>query len=258
MRTTRAKTAVLAFVMGMLALFGATTAGAGAPQADDERRAADEYTVTLVNNTGGRLWIGSVAEPGSQELTGLPTLDDGQRATVPIPENAEGKWYGKFVPRQGCSGEDGGDFHCQVGDCGPYSDRCSIYTPQPASFAEFHFDRNDPLGLWYNTSYVDGVSVPVTVDSDVDPIPETGECSTAGCPEDLLPACPAADLVTDPATGDPLYCDNPEPDSPDTDYSRTMSERCPKAYSWSGNDSVPGNDVVRNCTKCSGFTVTFH
>lgn len=221
-------------------------------------QAAEDYTVTLVNHTGEKVWLGSVAEKGSQQITGLPTVDDGKKATVRIPVNDSGKWFGKFVPRQKCGGEDGDSFHCKVGDCGPRVDRCSTYTPDPASYAEFHFDRNNSSGQWYNASYVDGFSVPVTVDANVESPPDSGECSRAGCPEDLMQHCPDGNVVEDPDTGKPLVCENPDRDSPDTEYSKAMSKHCPKAYSWSGNDTVPGNDVVRNCTKCNGFTVTFH
>ncbi|MEK8169387.1 hypothetical protein NKH77_05065 [Streptomyces sp. M19] len=41
-------------------------------------------------------------------------------------------------------------------------------------------------------------------------------------------------------------------------YSDAINAHCPYAYGWSGNDQVPGNQVVRNCRACSGFTVTFH
>jgi len=236
-------------------VLGAVTAlvmyGSSAQAADDD------YTVRIVNHTGEKVWVGSVAESGSQQITGLPALEDGQDATVKIPVNGDGKWFGKFVPRQKCDGADG-SFHCKVADCGPQIDRCTKYTPDPASYAEFHFDRNNSMGQWYNASYVDGFSVPVTVDANMDNPPDSGECSQAGCPDDLMPHCPDGNVVKDPDTGDPLVCKNPDPDSPDTEYSKTMSEHCPKAYSWSGNDTVPGNDVVRNCSKCSGFTVTFH
>lgn len=219
---------------------------------------ADEGpSVTLVNHTGETVWVGSVAEEGSTQLTDLPKLDDGQQATVPISLNGDGKWFGKFVPRQRCGG-DGDAFHCKIGDCGPQADRCTTYTPEPASYAEFHFDGNDDMAPWYNASYVDGFSVPVTVDANVDSPPDSGACSQAGCPDDLLPHCPDANVVKDPDSGQPMLCKNPDPDSPDTDYSKAMSQHCPKAYSWSGNDTVPGNDVVRNCKECSGFTVTFH
>ncbi|MET7637392.1 thaumatin family protein [Streptomyces sp. NPDC005438] len=246
----RVRALIVAMVLGVFAAVLNPLTGSA--------RAADPPTVTLVNHTGGTVWIGAVAEDGFETATGLPTLEDQESATVTLPANERGQWFGKFVPRQRCTGEDG-DLHCQVGDCGPYADRCSNYKPEPgASYAEFHFDPDDALGHWYNASYVDGYSVPVTVDADVDDPPETGECSRAGCPEDLMEHCPPDNVVRDPDTDEPVLCQNPDPDSPDTEYSRSLSEHCPKAYTWSRQDTVPGNDVVRNCTRCSGATVTFH
>jgi hypothetical protein len=54
-----------------------------------------------------------------------------------------------------------------------------------------------------------------------------------------------------------MLCVNPDRDA-QTAYSTALSSHCPYAYSWSKADTVPGNQVMRDCTKCSGFTVTFH
>ncbi len=217
------------------------------------------HTVTLVNLTGQTVWIGSsVNADGSTALSGLPTLTDGQSATLTVPENTSaGHWRGTFFARQGCSGSDGGDFHCALGDCGPHADRCST-GEQPGSLAEFNFDPADSLAPWYDVSYVNAFSVPVTITPDgVVPPPNGGECATMGCPENLLPFCPPQDLLTDPGTGGPLECVNPNRDA-QTSYSDMIGSHCPTAYGWSGADRVPGNQVVRQCRSCTGFTVTFH
>lgn len=218
-----------------------------------------DHTVTLVNRTGRTVWVGSeVNADGSAALDGLPTLDPGQSSTVDIPEHAgAGHWRGTFFARQGCSGQDGVDFHCQLGDCGPHVDRCSTGEAS-VSLAEFDFDPSDSLAPWYDVSYVNAFSVPVTITPDgVTPPPDGGACATMGCPDDLLPYCPSQDLVTDPGTGGALECVNPNRDA-QTSYSDAIGSHCPYAYAWSGADTVPGNQVVRDCTSCSGMTVTFH
>ncbi|MEV7085136.1 thaumatin family protein [Streptomyces sp. NPDC093085] len=221
--------------------------------------AAAEHTVTFVNSSGQKLWIGAgVNADGSAALTGLPTLDSGQSATITIPENSgAGHWRGKFFARQGCTGTPGSTFHCAVGDCGPYQDRCST-GEQPTSLAEFNFDPADTLAPWYNVSYVNAVSRPVTITPlGVAPPPDRGECAEMGCPDDLLRYCPPENLTSDPATGAPLVCVNPNRDA-QTAYSAAINSHCPYAYAWSKQDTIPGNSVVRQCRACTGFTVTFH
>ncbi|MFJ9628139.1 glycosyl hydrolase [Streptomyces sp. NPDC101175] len=224
----------------------------GTPAAD-----VADHTITLQNRTGSRIWVGSeVNADGSAAITGLPTLDPGQSATISIPEHeGAGHWRGTFFARQGCGGVDGSTFHCAVGDCGPYADHCSV-GQQPTGLAEFNFDPADSLAPWYDVSYVDAVAVPVTITpNDVTP-PASGECAVAGCAEDLLSGCPAEDLTKDPATGQSLVCVNPNRDAK-TPYSDMINQKCPTAYAWSKQDAEPGNQVVYQCTKCSGLTVAF-
>ncbi|MGW3104230.1 glycosyl hydrolase [Streptomyces sp. NPDC001100] len=216
-----------------------------------------DHTVTLRNNTGSTLWVGSeVNADGSAALTGLPKLDPGQSATVTVPEHeGAGHWRGTFFARQGCSGDDGSTFHCAVGDCGPYADHCTL-GQQPTGLAEFNFDPADSPAPWYDVSYVDAVAAPVTITpNDVTP-PASGECAVAGCAEDLLSACPADNLTKDPATGQSLVCVNPNRDAK-TPYSDMINQKCPTAYAWSKQDAEPGNKVMYQCTKCSGLTVAF-
>lgn len=218
-----------------------------------------EHTVTLQNKTDERIWVGSSASAdGSAPLTGLPTLDPGQSAKITIPENSgAGHWRGTLFPRKGCTGEEGSTFHCAVGDCGPYADRCST-GEQPTSLAEFNFDTRDAAAPWYDVSYVNAVSTPITITPDGVPPPEDGgECAEVGCATDLLAACPPENLTKDQATGKPLVCVNPNRDAK-TAYSDALAQKCPKAYSWSKHDAESGNQVMRQCSKCKGMTVTFH
>ncbi|MFL6127411.1 thaumatin family protein [Actinophytocola sp.] len=229
----------------------------GAPAAAVAVAVAD-HTVTLVNHSGQTIWLGSeVNADGSVNFTDLPVLADGQSATVTIPESgAPNHWRGKFFARQGCTGTAGSTFHCRVGDCGPRPERCTT-GEQPASLAEFNFDRADALAPWYNVSYVNAFSLPVTIEPrDATVPPGSTECDWLGCSQNLLPFCPPANL-TRWDDGTPMLCTNPNRDAK-TPYSDAISSRCPKAYAWSRQDTEPGNQVVRQCRQCSGFTVTFH
>lgn len=228
---------------------------AGTPAAD---AGSPEHTVTFRNTTDHRIWIGStVNADGSTGLTGLPTVDPGQSATITIPERSgAGHWRGKFFAREGCTGEEGSTFHCAVGDCGPWADRC-VTGEQPTGLAEFNFDPRDSLAPWYNVSYVNAVASPITITPDGVTPPESGECTPAGCATDLLAACPAENLVKDEASGRPLVCVNPNRDAK-TPYSDALAAKCPTAYSWSKHDAEQGNQVVYQCRQCTGMTVTFH
>ncbi|HEX4223076.1 MAG TPA: thaumatin family protein [Pseudonocardiaceae bacterium] len=221
---------------------------------------AADHTVTLVNESGQTLWIGSIVNAdGSVNFADLPVLADGQSATVTIPEDqSPNHWRGKFFARQYCSGDSGSDFHCLVGDCGVNATSCDT-GQQPVSLAEFNFDQSDSLAPWYDVSYVDAFSLPVTIAPDNAPPPPAGggSCQEMGCPNDLLPYCPAGDLTTNPDSGGPMLCVNPDRDD-QTDYSDDLAAQCPYAYTWSKADTVPGNQVMRQCAACTGFTVTFH
>ncbi|GAB7039077.1 hypothetical protein JCM9533A_29270 [Catenuloplanes niger JCM 9533] len=223
--------------------------------------AAANHTVTFVNDSGEKLWIGStVNADGSQNFGSLPVLEPGQRATIEIPENSgPGHWRGKFFARQGCAGEPGSTFHCAVGDCGNAADHCAINSEQPVSLAEFNFDPSDALtAVWYNISYVNAVSLPVTITPTGGAAPQEGSqhCGVAGCAKPFLPSCPAANLVRDDQ-GRAVNCVNPNRDA-ETDYSRAVAGVCPKAYSWSKMDAMAGNQTMFECDECTGFTVTFH
>jgi hypothetical protein len=247
--------AALCLVAGSLVvLFG------GAFTGDSPARAAENHTVTFVNDSGEKIWIGStVNEDGSAVIGRLPILEPGQRATISVPENTgPGYWRGKFWARQQCTGQSGSTFHCAVGDCGNAEDRCVNNSQQPASLAEFNFDSSDKYGSpWYNISYVDAVSLPITITPTGTPIqPASQQCGEAGCNKPFLKACPDALLIRD-QTGKPLNCVNPNRDA-ETDYSRAITGLCPKAYSWSQQDRDPANQTMFQCKKCSGFTITFH
>ncbi|MEU0333551.1 thaumatin family protein [Streptomyces sp. NPDC006193] len=218
--------------------------------------AATAHTVTFVNHTGRTVWVGStVNADGSKQLTGLPVLQPDQSATITVPETSDpGHWRGKFFARMGCSGTSGSDFHCRLGDCGKYADHCET-GEQPVSLAEFNFDTADGLAPWYDVSYVNAFSVPITI-TPVNVGPGGGGCAAMGCSENLLPLCPAENLTRWP-DGKPMLCTNPNRDAK-TAYSNMVASHCPKAYAWSRHDQEPGNQVMQQCSSCSGFTVEFH
>lgn len=246
------------FLLAVLTVITAATAVSG--NAIDTATAVEaaDHTVTFVNRSGQTIWIGAaVNADGSHNLTGLPMLHDTQQGTVTIPESGNpAHWRGKFFARQGCTGTPGSTFHCAIGDCGNQADRC-VLGEQPASLAEFNFDRNDRLAPWYNVSYVNAVSLSITIDArDAQVPPGSKECEGVGCSFRLLESCPPENLTRD-GSGKPVLCTNPNRDAR-TAYSNAMSSRCPKAYAWSKQDAEQGNQTVRQCTKCSGFIVTFH
>lgn len=245
-------------ILGVVVVLIATllTVAPAAPPAAASATALANHTVTFVNRSGRTIWVGSgVNADGSVNFTNLPVLQDGQSATVTIPESsAPNHWRGKFFARQDCTGTPGSTFRCRVGDCGPFPERCTL-GEQPASLAEFNFDQRDALAPWYNVSYVNAFSLPITIEPrDASaPLPE---CEAMGCSQNLLPFCPSANLTRWP-DGTPMLCTNPNRDAR-TPYSDALSSRCPKAYAWSRQDAEQGNQVVRQCRQCSGFTVTFH
>ncbi|GGZ72456.1 thaumatin family protein [Streptomyces echinoruber] len=225
-------------------------------RAEPAAAAAVAHTVTLVNHTGRTVWVGStVNADGSRQLTGLPVLQPGQSATLTVPETSDpGHWRGTFFARMGCSGTPGSTFHCQVGDCGRYADHCET-GEQPVSLAEFNFDTADGPAPWYDVSYVNAFSVPITI-TPINAGPGGGGCATMGCSDNLLPLCPAGDLTRWP-DGTPMLCTNPDRDAK-TSYSGMIASHCPRAYGWSRQDQEPGNQVMQQCSSCSGFTVEFH
>jgi hypothetical protein len=223
--------------------------------------AAVPHTVTFVNRSGKKLWIGSTVNRGepdgdSKSLKSLSTLKPGQSATVRIPENtAPHHWRGKFFARQGCSGKSGSTFHCAVGDCGRFAGRC-VTGEQPVSLAEFNFDMKDRAAPWYDVSYVNAFSLPITIaPKGAENVTENGSCSKQGCKKSLLRYCPKNDRVNN-AAGKVVLCVNPSRDAQSA-YSNAIEKHCPKAYAWSKQDAETGNQTMRQCSRCKGFVVTF-
>ncbi|MET9176091.1 thaumatin family protein [Streptomyces misionensis] len=243
------------------ATVGAPEASAATVAAPEASAAAGAHTVTFVNRSGKKLWIGSTVNKGepdgdSKNLKSLPVLKPGQSATVTIPEDkAPYHWRGKFFARQGCSGTSGSTFHCAIGDCGVFAQRCTT-GEQSVSLAEFNFDQKDTAAPWYDVSYVNAFSLPITIaPKGAEKVTENGSCSQQGCREDLLPYCPKADRQHNSA-GKTVLCVNPSRDATSA-YSDAIKKHCPKAYAWSKQDQETGNKTMRQCANCKGFVVTF-
>ncbi|MBQ1049920.1 ricin-type beta-trefoil lectin domain protein [Micromonospora sp. C51] len=215
--------------------------------------------VTFVNRTGETLWVGAgESGDGSRRITGLPVLRPGESKSIVIPDSGQpGHWRGRFFARQRCSGDPGSTFKCLVGDCGPYLDHC-VRGAEPVSLAEFNFDQNNPAAPWYNVSYVDALSVVITIEAPGAPNPAlAGSCVRSACGGgQMLAACPEAHAVRDPRRGDRINCVNPNRDA-ESAYTAALRPFGPRAYLWSTHDKVPGNETVFNCPGCADFTVTF-
>ena len=215
--------------------------------------------VKFVNATGETLWIGSgESGDGSRRIGNLPTLRPGGTATIVIPDGDQPRhWRGRFFARQRCSGEPGSTFRCLVGNCGVFPDRCELGA-EPVSLAEFNFDQNNPNAPWYNVSYVDAVSLAITIETPgAARAAVAGTCARSDCSGgQLLAACPEAHAVRDPQRGDRVNCVNPHRDG-ESGYTAALLPFAPRAYLWSTHDRVPGNETVLNCPGCADFVVTF-
>ncbi|WP_433533049.1 ricin-type beta-trefoil lectin domain protein [Micromonospora sp. CA-263727] len=215
--------------------------------------------VTFVNATGETLWVGAgESGDGSRRISGLPVLRPGESKSIVIPDaEAPGHWRGRFFARQRCSGDPGSTFKCLVGDCGAYVDYCERGA-EPVSLAEFNFDQNNPGAPWYNVSYVDALSLTITIETPGgSQTAVAGSCVRWDCSGgQLLAACPEAHAVIDPQRGDRINCVNPERDA-ESAYTAALRPFGARAYLWSTHDRVEGNETVFSCPGCADYVVTF-
>ncbi|MQM17007.1 hypothetical protein Taro_049970 [Colocasia esculenta] len=216
------------------------------------RPAGSLRVFTIVNYCKTTVW--AAITPGDNFGGGGFPLKKGESVVLTAPFG----WSGRIWPRTGCNFDESGNGSCQTGSCGT-SLKCSGSGLPPASLAEFTLAAVD----FYDVSLVDGFNVPVVVK----PINGNGNCSTAGCDEDVLPHCPTELQLTAGKTvvGCRSACDvfdtdeyccrgvygNPSTCKP-TSYSRTFKSACPAAYSYAYDD--PSSIFT-----CSGadYIVTF-
>ncbi|KAK9713236.1 hypothetical protein RND81_06G013600 [Saponaria officinalis] len=189
------------------------------------------------------------------------TLNPGSTTVIPLPAS----WSGRVWAQTGCITGPTGNFSCATGA-----------TP-PATLAEFTLNGANGLDF-YDVSLVDGYNLPLLVR----PVGGSGNCSSAGCAEDLNSACPTqlrvvssaytAVTVDGPgvacksacdAFGDPQYCcsgaySTPQKCKPSS-YSMYFKTACPSAYSYAYDDAsstftCAGADYV--ITFCPSPTIT--
>jgi len=163
------------------------------------------HTLTFVNQCTETVWVGSVGNNGHAPLNGggwemAPTTTMSVQAPV--------GWSGRFWPRTGCSfNEEGlcpesGVKCCASGSCLTSDNKnfgleCGFSGTPPASLIEPTFDAPSGNGPYdtYDVSFVDGWSVPVsmepdqgTFNPDPDPGIEAPWCRSSGCTS--APQCP--------------------------------------------------------------------
>ncbi|KAK3006841.1 hypothetical protein RJ639_016574 [Escallonia herrerae] len=201
---------------------------------------------TIINDCKETIWPGIT--PNSNFSGGGFTLKPGQSA---------GGVAGYGVERV-VTFNNNGNGTCQTGGCGG-SIKCTGLGAPPASIAEFSLGQLD----FYDVSLVDGFNLPVVVT----PINGKGNCSVAGCDQDLRSTCPSE--LAAKSDGKTIACrsacnvfntdeyccrgmySNPVTCVP-TNYSSTFKASCPTAYSYAYDDPTS----ILTCST-SDYVVTF-
>ena len=130
---------------------------------------------TIINNCKETIWPG--VTPGENFNGGGFSLKPSESKIFTAPVS----WSGRIWGRTGCNFDRNGNGTCQTGSCGTTL-KCSASGKPPASLAEFTLTAQD----FYDVSLVDGFNLPIVVT----PINGSGNCSIAGCDNDLRPSCP--------------------------------------------------------------------
>lgn len=216
-----------------------------------------DKTLVVVNGCNHSVW------PGIQPSAGQAVLADGgfhlrpgKLASIAAPLD----WSGRIWGRYGCSFDEAGKGSCATGDCGGVLYCNGAGGIPPATLAEFTFGSED----FYDVSLVDGYNIPLSMS----PRGGTGNCTVAGCLDNLNEKCPAALVVRWKgsvvacksaclAFNSPQYCctgsyGNPQTCKP-TEYSRVFKTACPRAYSYAYDD--PSSIVT--CSGADTFFITF-
>ncbi|XP_074308586.1 pathogenesis-related thaumatin-like protein 3.5 [Silene latifolia] len=220
---------------------------------------------TLVNQCTYTVWPATLSGAGTPPLPPSAssfTLLPRASTVIPVPAS----WSGRIWAQTGCSTGPAGNFSCETG------------TTPPATLAEFTLNGANGLDF-YDVSLVDGYNLPLVVR----PVGGSGNCSAAGCPEDLNGACPTPLRVATSAFktgtegggrgiacnsacnafGNPEYCCSGAYATPDTckpsNYSEYFKVNCPSAYSYAYDDAsstftCAGADYV--VTFCPSVSLT--
>ncbi|XP_027091119.1 pathogenesis-related thaumatin-like protein 3.5 [Coffea arabica] len=219
---------------------------------------------TIINNCKETIWPG--VTPGENFNGGGFSLKPSESKIFTAPVS----WSGRIWGRTGCNFDRNGNGTCQTGSCGTTL-KCSASGKPPASLAEFTLTAQD----FYDVSLVDGFNLPIVVT----PINGSGNCSIAGCDNDLRPNCPqelsvkangktvACRSACDVFNTDEYCCrgvfGNPVTCQP-TFYSKRFKQACPAAYSYAYDDptsifTCSGTDyVVAFCSSRRQPVCTYH
>lgn len=114
----------------------------------------ESATFNFVNNCGGPVWPGILANAGTAKLetTGFQLPPGGSRL-IQAPTG----WSGRFWGRTGCSFDSSGHGSCSTGDCGSNQVECNgAGAAPPATLAEFTLASAASTKDFYDVSLVDG------------------------------------------------------------------------------------------------------
>lgn len=178
------------------------------------------HAVTFKNQCNEKIWVGSVGNEGFAGLSdGGWEMDQGATKEMVVPVT----WSGRVWPRTGCTFKADGTCPtlgapcCASGSClqadnKNFGLKCGYSGTPPASLIEVTLDApsgNGPYDV-YDTSFVDGWSVPVkiepvagTFNPTADPGITAPWCTTSGCT--AKPTCPSGYEVP----GSPESCFSP-------------------------------------------------
>ncbi|KAL5997777.1 hypothetical protein ACLOJK_008707 [Asimina triloba] len=199
---------------------------------------SESANFTIRNDCGHTIWPMVSGNPRNN-LQSL-TLRPGQTADFTVPKG----WVGRIWGRTGCSGNG----TCETGD-------------NSITLAEFSVDSIDSRSI-YDVSVAGGYNLPVVVT----PVNGRGNCTLAGCDEDMMRKCPPelAVMVGGNAVGCRSPCEAFSTNEhcctgqfsgsacQDTPYSKLFKSACPAAYSYIFEDSAG----IFSCSD-AGFIVSF-
>ncbi|RLN04271.1 thaumatin-like protein [Panicum miliaceum] len=209
----------------------------GAPRSADSAR-----VFTIVNQCEEVIWPAVTPASESFGRGGGFALRPGQSVSFTAPA---GGWSGRVWARTGCRFDASGNGSCATGACGTALKCGGASGAPPASLAEFTLAS--PADF-YDVSLVDGFNLPVAVR----PVNgRGGNCSAAGCDDDLRRTCPpdlavraggrtvACRSACDVFDTD-RYCCRGQFGGPGTcrptAYSEKFKAACPTAYSYAYDD----------------------
>lgn len=221
---------------------------------------------TITNDCKEMIW--PAVTPGQSFEGGGFALRPGQSMVF----NAPVGWSGRIWGRTGCNFDRNGNGTCLTGACGT-SLKCGAAGKPPATLAEFTLAKVD----FYDVSLVDGFNIPMAVK----PLNGVGNCTIAGCDEDLRDNCPKELSVKSPDNKKTVACrsacdvfntdgyccrgvyGNPVTCQP-TYYSKLFKKACPTSYSYAYDDptsifTCSGTDyIITFCSSRSQPVCTYH